>query len=239
MPNQPAWGTLYLLPVPLGESDVGAILPAAVLALISRLEHFVVERPKTARHYLKQIGTVTPLQSLHIETLDEHTAANQLEPLLQPLLAGFDVGLMSEAGCPGVADPGAALVAIAQQRGITVRPLVGPSSLLLALMASGLDGQRFAFQGYLPVDKAGRLKRIGELEKASARQRQTQIFIETPYRNQALFADLLAILQLHTRLCIAVDLTLPTESVVTRSVETWRKFPLVLDKRPAVFLLLA
>ncbi|MES2354755.1 MAG: SAM-dependent methyltransferase [Pseudomonadota bacterium] len=232
-------GTLFLIPVPLGESGVDVALPPTVRTLASGLEHFVVEHPKTARHFLKQIGVQTALQSLQIEVLDEHTPANQVESLLQPLLTGKDVGLMSEAGCPGVADPGATLVALAHAKGITVRPLVGPSSILLGLMASGLDGQRFAFHGYLPAEKTGRVKRIGELEKESARYTQTQIFIETPYRNNALLGDLLATLNLRTRLCVGADLTLPTEAVYSRTIADWRKSPPDLNKRPTVFLFLA
>ena len=239
MPGQPAHGTLYLVPVPLGDSGIDFVLPSAVVSVVRGLRHFVVEHPKTARHFLKQIGTDAPLQSLQLEVLDEHTSANRLLPLLKPLLDGVDVGLISEAGCPAVADPGATLVALAQNQGITVRPLVGPSSILLALMASGLDGQRFAFHGYLPADKTGRAKRVAELEKDSARQRQTQIFIETPYRNNVLLADLLATLNPATRLCLATDLTLPSEAVRTLPVAAWRKSVPDLNKRPTVFLLLA
>jgi 16S rRNA (cytidine1402-2'-O)-methyltransferase len=230
-------GTLYLVPVPLGESGIELALPPAVRVLAGSLQHFVVEHTKTARHFLKQIGTQTALQSLHVEILDEHTPANQLEDLLKPLLQGKNVGLMSEAGCPGVADPGSALVALAHAKGIAVHPLVGPSSILLSLMGSGLDGQRFAFQGYLPADKNGRIQRISELEKESVRQRQTQIFIETPYRNNALLADLLTTLNRHTRLCLAVDLTLSSQSIRTKVIAEWRKSPPDLNKRPCVFLL--
>ncbi len=234
-----AFGTLYLVPVPLGNSGIVAVLPAEVVRLVSGLRHFVVEHPKTARLHLKALGTAAPLQSLQLKILDEHTHPNQLESLLQPVLEGMDMGLMSEAGCPAIADPGASLVALAHTKEIRVRPLVGPSAILLALMASGLNGQRFAFHGYLPADKAGRLKRIAELEKQSAQARQTQIFIETPYRNSKLFADLLDTLRPQTQLCVAVDLTLPTESVRTRPIAVWRDALLDLDKRPTVFLLLA
>ena len=238
MPRKPP-GTLYLVPVPLGKGSVAAALPPAVQGWIRGLRHFIVEHPKTARRFLKEVGIDAPLQSLSMAVLDEHTPKESVAALLQPLLDGEDVGLMSEAGCPAVADPGAALVAIAHQNGVTVRPLVGPSSILLALMASGLNGQRFAFHGYLPADKAGRVRRIAELEQESARHRQTQIFIETPYRNDALLADLLATLSPSVRLCIASDLTLPTEAVRTQSVSAWRKSVPDLDKRPTVFLLLA
>ena len=238
MADAPTSGTLYLVPVPLGESGVEAALPPAVSSIVRGLRYFVVEHPKAARHFLKQIGTATPLQALSMQVLDEHTPADRLAGLLQPLLDGQDIGLMSEAGCPAVADPGASLVALAHKHGVTVRPLVGPSAILLALMASGLDGQRFAFHGYLPVDKAGRVQRIVELEKQSARQRQTQIFIETPYRNNALLADLLATLNPATRLCVAADLTLASEAIRTLNVAAWLKSIPDLDKRPTLFLLL-
>ena len=235
----PPLGTLYLVPVPLGEGDIGAVLPAGVIGIVSRLNHFIVENEKTARRHLKAIGTMATLQALHLAVLDEHTPSSALPSLVQPLRDGVDVGLMSEAGCPAVADPGAALVALAQARGIVVRPLVGPSAILLALMASGLNGQRFAFHGYLPADKMSRLQRIAELEKESALRAQTQMFIETPYRNAALLGDLLDTLQARTRLCVAVDLTLATESVRTQPVAAWRQSIPEINKRPSIFLLLA
>lgn len=238
MPAKPR-GTLYLVPVPLGEGGVAPVLPTLVQSRVRGLRNFVVEHPKTARRFLKQIGTDVPLQSLSMAILDEHTPKESIAALLQPLLNGQDVGMMSEAGCPAVADPGAALVTLAHQNGITVRPLVGPSSILLALMASGLDGQRFAFHGYLPADKFGRVRSIAELEKESGKRRQTQIFIETPYRNNVLLADLLAALSPSTRLCIACELTQPAETVRTQAVSAWRKSAPDLDKRPTVFLLLA
>ena len=233
-------GTLWLLPVALGDTAWDAVLPAATRDVGCRLRRFVVENAKTARAELKRIGHPLPLRKLAIEPLPESPSAADLERLLAPLLAGEDIGLMSEAGCPAVADPGALLVRRAHELGITVRPLVGPSSLLLALMASGLDGQRFAFHGYLPAREPERSRRIGELEKESARLAQTQIFIETPYRNPALFAALLAACRPATRLCVASDLTLAQESVLTQRIGAWRSAPApALDKRPTVFLLLA
>ena len=175
-----------------------------------------------------------------MQTLNEHTAAKDVEPLLAPLLAGQDVGLLSEAGCPAVADPGAQLVALAHQRQIPVRPLVGPSSLLLALMASGLNGQRFSFQGYLPAQPAERLQRLQQLEQHSRRQQETILFTETPYRNAAMLESLLQPLQQDTRLCVATDLTLPSEHILTRRVADWRSQPRPeLNKRPSIFLFLA
>ncbi len=233
-------GTLWLLPVALGDTAWENFLPPATREAACRLSHFVVENAKTARAELKRMGHPTPLRELQIEQLPEKLDAAEIDRLLAPLLAGHDLGLMSEAGCPAVADPGALLVRRAHEIGIPVRPLVGPSSLLLALMASGLDGQRFAFHGYLPAREPDRSKRIAELEAESARQAQTQIFIETPYRNQALFAALLLACRPGTRLCLASDLNLESESIATRRIADWKKLTApALDKRPTVFLLLA
>ena len=233
-------GTLYLIPTPLGGDRLEAVLPADTVAMARKLTHFIVEAPKTARAHLKLFGTEHELRSLWMQELNEHTKDGELNALLTPLLAGHDVGLMSEAGCPGVADPGALLVRRAHELGIPVKPLVGPSSLLLALMASGLDGQRFAFHGYLPQREPERSRRIVELEKESRRMRQTQLFIETPYRNAALFAALLAACRPETLLCVASDLTLPGESIATRSVAAWRRHASAeFAKRPTVFLLLS
>lgn len=232
-------GTLYLIPVPLGPGDPQAVLPPTVLATLRPLTHFVVEQAKTARAFLKAAGTEAPLQSLQLAELNEHTRREDIAALLEPLQAGHDVGLLSEAGCPAVADPGADLVALAQAQGIRVVPLIGPSSLLLALMASGLNGQRFAFHGYLPARDSERTKAIRDLESESRKRRQTQIFIETPYRNRALFDALLQGCQPGTRLTVATDLTLPGESVLTRSIAAWQKSPPDFERRPTVFLLLA
>lgn len=233
-------GTLWLLPVALGDTPWETCLPAATREAACRLTHFVVENAKTARAELKRIGHPQPLRELAIEQLPDALAPADIERLLAPLLAGYDLGLMSEAGCPAVADPGAMLVRRAHELGLTVKPLVGPSSLLLALMGSGLDGQRFAFHGYLPAREPERSRRIVELEDESARNRQTQIFIETPYRNSALFNALLSACRAKTRLCIATDLTLRSEQIRTRSAADWKKSPLPdMDRRPTVFLLLA
>jgi len=233
-------GTLYLIPVPLGPIAPAESLPANVLATIKPLTHFVVEQAKTARAFLKAAGTDTPLQELILTELNEHTKANELDRLLAPLRAGHDVGLLSEAGCPAVADPGANLVALAQKESIRVVPLIGPSSLLLALMASGLNGQRFAFQGYLPAKETDRSKALKELESESRKQQQTQIFIETPYRNRQMFDSILQACQPGTRLAVATDLTLPGESVLTRTIQQWKKqTPPEIERRPSVFLLLA
>ena len=233
-------GTLFLIPVPLGPTSPQDSLPLNVLATVRPLTHFVVEQAKTARAFLKAAGTDTPLQELQLEELNEHTRADALDRLLAPLRAGHDVGLLSEAGCPAVADPGANLVALAQQENIRVVPLIGPSSLLLALMASGLNGQRFAFQGYLPAKDADRSKALRDLESESRKRAQTQLFIETPYRNRAMFDAILLACQPGTRLTVATDLTLPGESVLTRTIQQWKKqTPPEIERRPTVFLLLA
>jgi 16S rRNA (cytidine1402-2'-O)-methyltransferase len=205
-----------------------------------KLDYFVVEHAKSARRFLSGIKTEKPLQSLELVELSEHTATTELPALLAPLLAGRDAGLLSEAGCPGVADPGAELVALAHRHGVRVVPLVGPSSILLALMASGLNGQGFAFRGYLPVEEAARGKAIVALEADSARLKQTQIFIETPYRNHRLLAALLAQCRSATRICVATDLTLPSEWVRTLTAAEWKRSEIPdLNKRPSLFLLQA
>lgn len=233
-------GTLYLIPVPLGAVAPEVSLPASVLERLRPLTHFVVENAKSARAFLKAAGTEQPIQALQLEELNEHTRAEALDGLLAPLRAGHDVGLLSEAGCPAVADPGADLVALAQQQNIRVVPLIGPSSILLALMASGLNGQRFAFQGYLPAKELERTKTLRELEGESRKRCQTQIFIETPYRNRQLFDSILQSCQPGTRLTLATDLSLPGESVLTRTIQQWKKqTPPEIERRPTVFLLLA
>lgn len=234
-------GTLYLIPAPLGEEgDISSVIPEQVRRIAAALDTFVVEHPKTARQVLKRLGTQIPLQQIQLVVLDKDTPPEQLARLLQPLLAGKNVGLMSEAGCPAVADPGALLVRLAHDKGIPVAPLVGPSSILLALMASGLNGQRFAFHGYLPAREPERSKRITELEKESRQRQQTQLFIETPYRNAALFDALLAACQPQTLLCLASELTTTGESIITHRIADWRRVPKpALERRPTVFLLLS
>ena len=234
-----AAGKLFLVPVTLGASKLEAVIPQEVQQCVRALEHFIAENPKSARAYLKQIGTAKPLQELHIATLNEHTPDAAIAELAAPLLAGHDVGVMSEAGCPGIADPGAKLVRYAHQRAIRVVPLVGPSSVLLALMASGLNGQSFAFHGYLPVADAERESALRDLEKLSRRLKQTQIFIETPYRNQKLLHSILGVCASATLLCVAAEITLAGEDIRTKTVAAWKKTPPQLDRRPALFLLLA
>lgn len=233
-------GTLFLLPTALGDTAWQAYLPQETHDIACRLNYFIVENAKTARAELKRLGHPRPLRDLAIEQIPEKLAAADIERLLAPLTAGHDVGVMSEAGCPGVADPGALLVRRAHALGIPVHPLVGPSSLLLALMASGLDGQRFAFHGYLPQREPERSQRIVELEKESHRLLQTQLYIETPYRNTAMFQALLAVCRPNTLLCVASNLTLPDASIATRQIAAWRKLPPPeMERRPTVFLLLS
>ena len=246
-------GTLYLIPNTLGASELGAdalahIIPEQVQAITSGLDYFVAENAKTARAFLKLIALrhplAKPLQEIAIAELNVNTPAQALTALLAPLLAGKDAGLVSEAGVPAVADPGADLVRLAHQHGVTVRPLVGPSSLLLAVMASGLNGQSFAFNGYLPTDATLRAKRIKDLEQRSRAEKQTQLFIETPYRNAAMLEALSATCQGGTLICVATDLSLPTESIKTLSGAQWKSLLAAgkgpdFHKKPTVFLLLA
>jgi 16S rRNA (cytidine1402-2'-O)-methyltransferase len=226
-------GTLFLIPVGLGSDDEASLVAPATRQAAHRLSRFIVENAKSARRFLQAIGHPLPLRKIEMHVLDEHT--RDIEPLLELLVAGSDCGLMSEAGCPAVADPGAALVRRAHAAGIVVTPLVGPSSVLLALMASGLDGQHFVFHGYLPADQSSRARKIREIDAQAGNA--THIFIETPYRNAALLRSLLDDCRGDTLLCIAVDLTLPDASVATRTIVEWKKKPPDLDRRPAVFLI--
>ncbi len=241
-------GTLYLIPNSLGPGELAHVIPAPVRATTAGLDSFIAENAKTARAFLKAVAATHPLktvlQQIEIHELNVNTRADALPALLAPLLAGKDVGLLSEAGVPAVADPGADLVRLAHAKGITVRPLVGPSSLLLALMASGLNGQSFAFHGYLPTDADARAARIRQLEQRSRQEKQTQILIETPYRNDAMLQALATHCAGSTLVCVATDLTLDTEAVRTTSAQQWKqeiaagKMP-EFRKKPTVFLFLA
>lgn len=238
-------GTLFLIPTNLSTPfSATTILPSDVIATTLRLDHFIAENAKTARAFLKAIGIARPLAEIHIAELDKHATnhtadAAKLESLIAPLLAGHDVGLVSEAGAPAVADPGSMIVAAAHRAGVRVCPLVGASSILLALMGSGLNGQSFAFHGYLPQEKSARTRTLQTLERESATRKMTQLFIETPYRNQALFADLVATLSPKSQLCIATDLTGEHERIITKSVAAWRSNLPDLPKLPTMFLFLA
>ena len=241
-------GTLYLIPNALGPGALDEVLPASVRQTTAQLDYFIAENAKTARAFLKLVSTTHPLgktlQEIEIRELNINTAASELPSLLAPLLAGRHAGLVSEAGVPAVADPGADLVRLAHQKNIPVKPLVGPSSILLALMASGLNGQSFAFQGYLPTDSGQRANRLRQLEQRSRQEKQTQIFIETPYRNEAMLEAIANHCTSSTLLTVATDLTLATETVRTQPVQIWKneitagRFP-DFKKKPTVFLLLA
>jgi 16S rRNA (cytidine1402-2'-O)-methyltransferase len=233
-------GRLFLIPTPLGpEADPLRVLPPATVEIAAALDYFVAEHARSARAVLRRLPLAHPLQSLEIRELNEHTPDSALPGLLEPVLAGRDTGLLSEAGCPAVADPGAALVALAHRRGVRVVPLVGPSSLLLALMASGMNGQQFAFAGYVPAAPAPRAERLRQLERRSATEGETVLLIETPYRAQSLLETLLQVLAPDTLLGVAAELTLPGESVTVRTMEEWRRRPPTLPKVPAVFTLQA
>ena len=234
-----AGGILHLLPVTLGDGDARAVLPQTTIATICGLDFFIVENEKNARRFLKSAAHPRPLQQLTLERFDKDSSPARAQQLLQPLLAGRSAGLLSEAGCPAVADPGALLVAAAHRHHLRVIPHVGPASPLLALMASGFNGQRFAFHGYLPVPQDECRKEIARLERASRISDTTQIFIETPYRNDALLKALLEICDETTRLCVASDLTLAAETVRSMTVREWKNERPEIGRRASVFLLYA
>ena len=233
------YGKLYLIPTPLGEGNPADVLPAPVLEVLPTLDRFVVEETRTARRFLSAAGLKGHIGDLEFHELNEHTAPAQVDAFLPLFADGHNVGLLSEAGLPAVADPGALLVALCHRHGIEVVPLVGPSSLMLALMASGLNGQSFAFVGYIPAKTEERRNALKGLEKRSAQYHQTQILIETPYRNDALFADILQCLSGHTQLCVAANLTCPDQYICTRRVADWKSHPVTIGKRPCVFLILS
>ncbi len=233
-------GTLHLIPVGLGDAPVDRWLPAQARELAARLDCYIAENAKTARAFLKQISAVRPLQEITIHTLGEKTSAGEIDGWLKPLRQGGEIGLVSEAGCPAVADPGARVADAAHRMGLHVRPWVGPSSILLGLMASGLDGQRFAFHGYAPVEPGERARQLRAWEQSSARNNQTQMLIETPYRNAAMFSTLVASLRGDTRLCVARSLTTDDEWIRTATIADWKSRPAPdLDKKPTLFLYLA
>ena len=231
-----AKGKLFLIPTTLGDSQISQIISKQAQDIVNEIDYYVVEDIRTARRYLSKLGIKQSIQTLEFWPLNKRTTAEEIVELIEPALNGRNIGLMSEAGCPAIADPGAELVREAHQKGVKVVPLVGPSSLLLALMASGMNGQSFTFNGYLPRDSKLRCQTIVRLEKF-ALNGTTQLFIETPYRNQQIFDDIVKTCADNTRLCVATDLTLQTESVVTRPVSQWRKHPPAFKKRPTVFLI--
>lgn len=232
-----AAGKLYLLPVPLGqEGSPKDVLPQTVERSIEFIDHYIVENEKTARRFIKAILPAKKQPELKLSVLNKHTEPSEHSAFLQPCMEGKNVGLMSEAGCPGVADPGAAIVKLAHEKGIQVVPLVGPSSILLAIMASGMNGQSFAFNGYLPIEKGEKKNALKNFEKLSQDKSQSQLFIETPYRNNKLLEDILAALQPGTHLCIAADITQPTEYIKTRTIAQWKKEIPDLHNRPCIFI---
>ena len=230
---------LYLIPVLISESSQINVLPPVVLDTVGKIRHFLCEDIRSARRFVSSLKVHPSVENLDFQLLDKDTPSTELDALMEPLRQGFSIGVLSESGCPGVADPGSLAVRYAHRKGIKVIPLTGPSSILLALMASGLNGQRFAFHGYLPIESRERVRRIKSLELESLEKDQTQIFIETPYRNQALLKDLVANLRNDTDLCVAVNLTGSTENIMTMTASEWRKRQLLMEKTPAVFLFLA
>jgi 16S rRNA (cytidine1402-2'-O)-methyltransferase len=235
--KKPYSGKLFLIPTLLGETEPLEVLPISIKQVVEELNHFIVENERSARRFIKKLAPRKSQDSLNLYLLNKYTDIEALPQYLEPCKNGHSVGILSEAGCPGIADPGASVVKLAHEIDITVIPLVGPSSILLALMASGMNGQSFAFHGYLPIEPAARKKKIRELERLSAEQNQTQLFIETPFRNQKLLAELLQSLRKHTRLCIAVDITLKTEFIKTKTAGEWQKENPDINKRPAIFLI--
>ena len=233
-------GFLYLIPTTLGENEPLEVLPISIKRAIENIDHYIVENEKSARRFIKKVSPRKSQPDLNLQLLNKYTDPESLPSYLDPCLEGYNVGVLSEAGCPGIADPGADVVLLAHQMNIRVIPLVGPSSVILALMASGMNGQSFAFNGYLPIDAAERKKAIRQLEKHSRSTGQSQIFIETPYRNNKLLEEFLRTLSGSTKLCVGCDLTLPTELVITQEVSEWKQQELPeLHKRPAIFLIQA
>ncbi|PIA82131.1 SAM-dependent methyltransferase [Gaetbulibacter sp. 4G1] len=233
----PAFGKLYLIPTTLGDNAPLEVLPMSVKKVIEQINTYIVENEKTARRFIKKISSGKSQAALEMFHLNKFTDASELPEFLEPCLKGINVGLLSEAGCPGIADPGADVVKLAHQKNIKVIPLVGPSSILMALMSSGMNGQNFAFSGYLPIDKGERKKEIKRLERLSFENNQSQIFIETPYRNNKMIEDLSNILENNTDVCVACDITLATEFIKTQTANEWKKNMVDFHKRPTIFII--
>ncbi len=237
LPLQGAGGLLYLIPTTLGETELNRILPSYNAEIVSTLKFFIVEDVRTARRFLKQVNREINIDELTFFILNQHTKPEEISSFLKPLKDGNDLGIISEAGCPAIADPGADVVALAQQQNIKVIPLIGPSSILLSLMGSGFNGQSFAFLGYLPVQQSDKVKALKKMESRIYSEHQTQIFIETPYRNMKMLEDILSTCQSNTKLCIAVDITLETEFIKTKTIAEWKNQKPDLNKRPCIFLI--
>ncbi len=232
-------GNLYLIPTRLGDNPPLEVLPMSIKRILEQVDHYIVENEKTARRFIKKVSPSKSQAALKIDILNKFTNPEDLHGFLSPTHEGVDIGLLSEAGAPAIADPGADIVAIAHEQNIRVIPLVGPSSILMALMSSGMNGQSFAFNGYLPIEKAERHQAIKQLEKRSKELKQSQAFIETPYRNTKLFSALINALNPHTKLCVAADITLPTEYIKTYSISKWKQEQIDLHKRPTIFIIQA
>lgn len=233
---RPEKGKLYLIPCPLGDVPPLAVLPASVQTTIEKIDHYIVEHQKNARRFIKSISPEKEQSSLKLQEINKFTLPEEIPAMLNPCLEGFDVGVISDAGCPGIADPGARAVHYAHENGIKVVPLVGPSSILLAMMASGFNGQNFTFNGYLPIEKSERKSELKRLEKLSKDFDQSQLFIETPYRNNQMLQSLIDILNPQTRICVACDITLPSEYIKTAPTSVWKKIKVDLHKRPTLFI---
>ncbi|MDT0607251.1 SAM-dependent methyltransferase [Croceitalea rosinachiae] len=234
--NSKKKGKLYLIPTPLGDNAPLEVLPISVKSAIENIDHYIAENEKSARRFIKKINASKSQPNLHFQHLNKFTEQSEVPSYLNPCLEGFNVGLLSEAGCPGIADPGADVVLIAHQKKIQIVPLVGPSSIVLAMMSSGMNGQSFAFNGYLPIDSSKRKSAVKKFEKISREHNQSQIFIETPYRNDKLLDELKKTLQSNTLLCIAYDITLPTEFIVSKTIGEWRETNIDLHKKPCIFI---
>ncbi|MBO5849757.1 MAG: SAM-dependent methyltransferase [Paludibacteraceae bacterium] len=230
-------GTLYLIPSLLGDTEVGKVIPAFNNELVLSIKYYVAEDVRTVRRFLKKANKTINIDELNFSLLNEHTDEKEIPQMLEPLLQGFDVGVVSEAGCPAIADPGAKLVDLAHRKGIKIVPLVGPSSIVLSLMASGFNGQSFAFEGYLPIDANQRVKKLKQFEKRIFSENQTQIFIETPYRNDKTLRDLIANCSSQLRLCIAANITTSNEWICTKNLYEWKKQLPEIGKVPCIFLL--
>jgi 16S rRNA (cytidine1402-2'-O)-methyltransferase len=230
-------GKLYLIPTTMGDCDPMDVLPQTIKRCVDFIDDYIVENEKTARKCIKSTNPEKVQATLRLSSLNKHTEVSEYNKMIQPCLEGKNVGLMSEAGCPAIADPGAAIVKIAHEKGIQVVPLVGPSSILLAMMASGMNGQGFTFNGYLPIEKSEKKTALKNLEQLSQIKNQSQIFIETPYRNNKLLEDIIQSLQPNTHLCVATDITLPTEYIKTLRIADWKKTKVDLHNRPTIFII--
>ncbi len=228
---------IYLIPTTLGESNINSVIPSKVKTIIEELDYFIVENTRTARRYIRKVSKDKIIDKITFFELNKHTKPTELEGFLQAAFSGNNIGIISEAGNPGIADPGAEIVSIAHRKGIQVVPLVGPSSILLALISSGLNGQNFAFNGYLPVKQNERIKKIQFLENRSKTENQSQIFMETPYRNMKMFDDIISSCRNNTLLCLATDITLESEFIKTKNIAEWKKKKPEINKRPTIFIL--